>query len=135
MGRVHQAGAIAVRENNGAPEVFLVRAKKDPSQWVFPKGHIEPGETAPEAAARELQEEGGIAGSIVRQIGTSTFQSGAEEVEVTYYLTRFVGAAPALEDRASQWLTIDEAKRVLRFGDARRLLDEVARVLEGRGAE
>src|SRR6476646_10984685 len=62
MGVVRQAGAIAVRKSGAAHEVFIVRAKKNPGDWIFPKGHIEPGESAPDAAVRELLEEGGVIG-------------------------------------------------------------------------
>jgi 8-oxo-dGTP pyrophosphatase MutT (NUDIX family) len=127
MANVQQAGAIALRERNGATEVLLVRAKKDPSHWVFPKGHIERGETPADAAARELREEAGVTGSVLRPVGLSTFQSGAEQVDVTYYLVRFAGTVPPSEQRPSQWLPIDEARRTLSFDDARRLLDEAVR--------
>ena len=52
---VPQAGAIAFRIVDEAPQIMLVRAKKTPEHWIFPKGHIEAGETAEIAAARELE--------------------------------------------------------------------------------
>ena len=42
MGVVRQAGAIAIRKSGAGNEVFIVRAKKNPGDWIFPKGHIEP---------------------------------------------------------------------------------------------
>ncbi|MGZ4620044.1 MAG: NUDIX domain-containing protein, partial [Frankiaceae bacterium] len=33
--------------------------------WSLPKGHIEPGETEPEAAVREVEEETGIHGVVL----------------------------------------------------------------------
>src|SRR5579859_7135417 len=41
--RVEQAGGIAVRREAGRWTVLLVRARRDPTLWIFPKGHIEPG--------------------------------------------------------------------------------------------
>jgi 8-oxo-dGTP pyrophosphatase MutT (NUDIX family) len=59
---VFQAGAVVFKIVDGAPQIMLVRAKKTPEHWIFPKGHVEAGETAEIAAARELEEEAGIRG-------------------------------------------------------------------------
>jgi 8-oxo-dGTP pyrophosphatase MutT (NUDIX family) len=48
-----QAGAIAFEEE---PRFLLVRANKNPDQWVFPKGHIEKGESPQAAAPRDTVE-------------------------------------------------------------------------------
>lgn len=39
--------------------------------WFFPGGHIEPGESAPGALLREIDEELGVTGTITRFIGAS----------------------------------------------------------------
>lgn len=39
-------------------EILLIQDSKD--RWTIPKGHIEPGETAKQAAVREIGEESGI---------------------------------------------------------------------------
>ena len=132
MTRVPQAGAIAMRTTGGATEALIVRAKKDPSQWVFPKGHIEPGETAADAAVRELAEEAGVSGMIIQRVGVSAFRSGAEQVEVTYFLVRFVRRVSPSEERAIAWLPLEDARERLSFDDARRLLDQAARIYEAR---
>jgi len=43
-------------------EVLLVRRRNEPDAglWGYPGGHVEPGETALAAAARELREETGV---------------------------------------------------------------------------
>lgn len=53
-------GAIAVVIRNN--QVLLAKRRKNPDSglWGFPGGHVELGETALAAAARELQEETGI---------------------------------------------------------------------------
>ncbi len=53
-------GAIAVVIHND--QVLLAKRRKNPDSglWGFPGGHVELGETALAAAARELQEETGI---------------------------------------------------------------------------
>jgi 8-oxo-dGTP pyrophosphatase MutT (NUDIX family) len=71
MSHIAQAGAVTVRRHASGAQVLLARARRNPLEWIFPKGHIEPGETAEETAIRELQEEAGVAGEIVpRRCGT-----------------------------------------------------------------
>ena len=130
MTRAAQAGAIAVRGHGPDTDVLIVRATKTPGEWIFPKGHIEPGESAAEAAIRELREEAGVVGEIIRPVGVSTFTSGSEEVEVRYFLVRHLADAVRTEDRAIRWCRIEEAKALLTFDDSRRLLSVVQRVLQ-----
>ena len=122
MSHIAQAGAVTVRRHDSRAQVLLARARRNPLEWIFPKGHIEPGETAEETAIRELQEEAGIAGEIVRSIGVSIFESPRGEVEVTYFLVRFVGTAPPRESREIRWASFREARRLVTFPDAPRLL-------------
>lgn len=53
-------GAIAVLVDGD--RVLLAQRSKSPDRglWGFPGGHVEPGETALEAARRELREETGL---------------------------------------------------------------------------
>ena len=60
MPRVQQAGAIAARVRGDDTEFLLVTARKQPDEWIFPKGHIERGETPEDAALRELEEEAAV---------------------------------------------------------------------------
>jgi 8-oxo-dGTP pyrophosphatase MutT (NUDIX family) len=121
MSRVIQAGAIAMR----GKKVLIVRAKRNPLDWIFPKGHVEPGESLAETACRELAEEAGIAGEAVQEVGVSTFPRGRLLIDVTYYLVRFVGHVEPAEQREVRWCSLDEARTLLSFADAQRLLDRV----------
>jgi 8-oxo-dGTP pyrophosphatase MutT (NUDIX family) len=60
------AGGVVLNSNG---EVLVVNQKGD--SWSLPKGHIDPGETAEEAARRETYEETGIKDmTLVRELGT-----------------------------------------------------------------
>ena len=125
--RIEQAGGIVVRNDGDGLSVLLVRAKKDPALWIFPKGHIEPGETAEAAALRETQEETGVQGALVAPVAEPLeFQSGAELVRVQYFLIRPITESPSPEGREKRWFALDEAQRRLSFDNARRLLDEIS---------
>jgi len=128
MPPIRQGGAIAVRDTVKGPEVLLVRAKKDPRQWIFPKGHQEKGETLAETAVRELKEEGGVVGDAIKSIGVSTFRSGGEDVEVTYFLVRDTGRRKTAE-REVAWRSFAEAQKLVSFDDARWLLEKAQQAL------
>ena len=60
---LESAGILMHRRRSGALEVLLVHfggpfwRNKDEGAWAMPKGVIEPGETAEQAARREFEEE------------------------------------------------------------------------------
>jgi len=51
-------GLVFRRDKDGNVEFLLIQDHKD--RWTIPKGHIEEGETAQEAARREIGEEAGL---------------------------------------------------------------------------
>jgi 8-oxo-dGTP pyrophosphatase MutT (NUDIX family) len=126
---IRQAGAIAFREG---PRFLLVTARRDPRLWIFPKGHVEDGESDEEAALRELLEEGGVEGRPVAKVGTLDIDTGAETVRVEYYLVRAERETASSEDRKRRWCTYDEAILLIAFEETRRLLAR-ARDLVPRG--
>lgn len=100
--------------------VLIVRRSKTelflPNVWGVPCGKVDAGENAPEAALRELREETGLLGSVVRYLGESTFSSvwrgqAAENVQFNY-LVRPLGGRPEIklpkEDQEAAWLSRDE---------------------------
>lgn len=52
------AGGIIFRHGKKGVEILLIQDAKD--RWTIPKGHIEEGETAQQAARREIAEEAGL---------------------------------------------------------------------------
>lgn len=76
----HKAAACVVRTGDRGPELLVFRHPLAGVQ--IPKGTIESGETAADAAARELAEESGIlAGRVLRQVGWHQFDVGEDATD------------------------------------------------------
>jgi ADP-ribose pyrophosphatase YjhB (NUDIX family) len=120
---IRQVGAIAFKPG-ATPMVLLVRAKNNPSQWIFPKGHIEGRETEEDASARELLEEAGINGKPVRRAGEREFQRADKKYTVVYFLCTYISTENGGEPgRTPRWCSIEEALSLLTFSDTRELLE------------
>ena len=77
-----QAGAIVVRAGKTGPRILLVTARRNPDNWIFPKGHVEPGETLRAAAVREAREEAGVEGNVIAPAGRMSFDFGENTYRV-----------------------------------------------------
>ena len=126
---VQQAGAIAFKDG-AEPRFLLVTARRSPGTWIFPKGHIERGETVIEAAVRELEEEAGVKGDAVREVGTLRFRSGSEEVEVHYVLVAAASNGESREGRKIKWLPLRDALAALTYEASRKLLRKASKLAE-----
>jgi mutator protein MutT len=118
-----EAGAIVVRRDGGSLRVLLVTAKRDVTQWLFPKGHIETGETPEAAALREAAEEAGVTGRVLRPAGELSYEYAGRSIHVRYFLVEYERQRPAGEGRRCVWLVPSEARRQLTFPDTRTVLD------------
>jgi 8-oxo-dGTP pyrophosphatase MutT (NUDIX family) len=119
---VRQAGAIVFRNDDRIVRALLVRARRDPTLWIFPKGHIEPGELPQIAALRESFEEAGATGMVIGPAGPRlSFQSGNDMVAVEYYLVNLTAEMASPERRDKVWLIPEEVEERLVFQNAREL--------------
>jgi 8-oxo-dGTP pyrophosphatase MutT (NUDIX family) len=122
VSRYTHAGGVVFRTVDGERKYLLVESSKSPGEWVLPKGHIDPGETPEAAAAREVAEEAGVRAAVVARAGESQYAVGRQPVRVVFFLMRYQGETSRQEDRALAWRRCDEALRLLRFDDTRRIL-------------
>lgn len=115
----HKAAACVVRTSARGPELLVFRHPLAGVQ--IPKGTIESGETAADAAARELAEESGIlTGQVIRQVGWHQFEVGEDDTDAgprerQVWHTFLMAADAAQRDRWSQRASGSEAEASLVF--------------------
>ena len=120
MKKEQSAGGIILKKEDGQTKILLVEHKN--KTYVFPKGHIEKGETSQEAAKREIIEEVGLKDiEIGKKIGVVTrhsIKSDGTKVykDITLFLIKvnnfnYSNNAEEIFD----WFTIDKALTKLRY--------------------
>jgi 8-oxo-dGTP pyrophosphatase MutT (NUDIX family) len=97
--------------------------------WTFPKGHIEKGEKAEEAALREVQEETGYSCLAVKPFDRVQywFRRNGELTKktVTWFLMTPVektGTHDTDEILRTEWVTFEEAKKRAQYKSDKKLL-------------
>ena len=129
MIREFSAGGVLVRRFRGRFFVAAVRVKGG-SVLALPKGRIDPGERAPQAAAREVREEAGVQGELVEKLGDVRYwyQRDGERVlkVVSFFLFRYrSGSVRDHDDEvdAAEWVPLDDAARLLEYRGEREMAE------------
>ena len=133
------AGGVVLR---GDELVVIVPTRRGPhgSRVLgLPKGHPEPGESAAQAALREVREEAGVTGELLDSLGTIDYsyerrgRTIAKRVE--FFLIEYREGDPADHDHEveqARWMPLAEAVTALTYPGEREI---VSRVLSCRAAE
>jgi bis(5'-nucleosidyl)-tetraphosphatase len=132
----HSAGVIVFRDDSPRSYLLMRSALTRRPVWEFPKGALEEGESELDAAVRELLEETGLG------VGDYSLIDGFQEEE-RYYFTRGAGSDLCLirkrvgyflaewqrgeiqisrEASRFEWVPLEDALRMLRFPEKRRVL-------------
>jgi bis(5'-nucleosidyl)-tetraphosphatase len=129
MSRSTHGGGVVFKLTTEGPRYLLVEASGTRDRWLFPKGHVEDGETAAEAALREVWEEAGVRARTIRRLRRVEQKKEGDWITVVYYLMAYAGRKAALEDRRVRWFTFDEAIEELDLGKSRRVLRSADRLI------
>ena len=119
----------------------LVRARQ---HWGLPKGHVERGETPQAAALREIAEECGISGELLRivaELSPSEYVYRREGRLIFKLVHQFLVVTDASAVATPQlgeidelaWLSFDDASSRASFSDTRRALTAARAVLDATG--
>ena len=117
------AGCVVYRNDEDRVR-FLVISSSTGEHWVLPKGHIDPGEIPETTALRELEEETGVLGEIIRPLSIQSFVMNGREVVIQYFLVRMTGSKQAAEDRELLWLELNDAREKLSFTEGKHALKD-----------
>ena len=126
MIREFSAGGVVVRRMRGRPFVAVVRVRDD--VLALPKGHPDAGESAADAAWREVREETGLEAELVEKLDDIRYWyvRGGERVMkiVSFFLFRYRRGRVADHDHEVQeamWIPLDEAPDRLAYKGEREM--------------
>jgi 8-oxo-dGTP pyrophosphatase MutT (NUDIX family)/phosphohistidine phosphatase SixA len=126
---VYAAGAVLWRPavdpagKNAALEIAVIhRPRYD--DWSLPKGKVDPGETAPVAAMREVFEETGSRSVLGRRLAAVSYPIDLGVKKVYYWAARSTGGefAPGNEVDELVWLPVADATKKLNYAQDRKVL-------------
>lgn len=124
------AGAVLWRPNgdSATPEVAIIhRPRYD--DWSLPKGKVDPGETEPVAAVREVHEETGYASHLGRRLAAVSYPVDQGIKKVRYWAARGIDGefSPNAEVDEIKWLPVTEAMKQLAYPHDRKVLHRFAK--------
>ncbi len=115
---IRAAGGIVCRPGPAGPTEIAVVHRPMQDDWTLPKGKLDGGETAEQAALREVEEETGLRCQVVRPAGCTAYidRRGRDKI-VCYWIMRPLGGQfrPNAEVDAMRWLTVEEALASLSY--------------------
>ncbi len=134
------AGGVVYRRVAGEIEVAIAEQRDRVTAALttrLPKGKNESGETAEEAAVREVAEEVGLESRIVGDLGSVRYvyseSSARVSKQVHYFLMEWVPTEPRELDGEMErvyWCSIPEAERTLTFETEQRVMSRAQTQLE-----
>ena len=132
------AGGVVYRKDDAGPLFLLIRDSYQ--NWGFPKGHVETGERAEDAALREVREETGIDEVAIRGVIDTIdwyfrFRGRLIHKVCHFYLMETSQAITSPQHAegitACQWVDYGAARTAISYANARQLLLRAQEMVAG----
>jgi 8-oxo-dGTP diphosphatase len=118
--RIEAAGGVVLRDGaTGATEVLVVRRRRY-QDWSLPKGKLEQGERARDAALREVLEETGVRCVLGTRLPDVTYLHDGLPKRVKWWVMTVVedrGHTPDDEVQEVRWVDVERAQEVFTYPD------------------
>lgn len=121
-------GAIVYRNIGGTIRYLLIKNRRS-SNWSFPKGHIEKGESLEETAIREVREEAGIKIDIFPDFMSKSQYTVQNKIQKTVHI--FVATTKDEQTKIQYeeiedyiWLPYESAHKHLKFENDKNILTD-----------
>jgi 8-oxo-dGTP pyrophosphatase MutT (NUDIX family) len=118
------AGAVLWRTDGDSEPLVAVVHRPRYDDWSLPKGKVDPGETQPVTAVREVDEETGYVCELGRRLATVTYPVGPATKRVQYWAARTIGGEFTANSEVDEleWLPPKLAMKRLQYPDDRKVL-------------
>lgn len=121
-------GAVVYRNINGVIRYLLIKNKRS-SNWSFPKGHVEDGETPEETAKREVLEEAGIRITIFPGFSSKSQYSIQNRIQKTVQIFAATTKDEQTKIQPEEiedyiWLPFESAYNCLKFENDKTILKD-----------
>jgi 8-oxo-dGTP pyrophosphatase MutT (NUDIX family) len=120
--KVKQGGGIILHDG------LVVLRRNKAGKWIFPKGHVDLGESTAQTALREAEEETGLLVEVIEAVGSARFKTDDERLDVEYYILRSLGPGPRWprhENVDTFLVPPEQVAAHLSFGSLRKLWAQV----------
>ena len=132
------AGGVMYRKHSDGIQIALIHVR---NRWGLPKGHVEEGERIEETALREVREETGLEGRVVKKLGDIryAYRDKTKEGEpiriykrVHFYLLRYQKGDVRDHDHEvdeARWFPMDQVIKNLKFATERKMVHRALGIL------
>jgi 8-oxo-dGTP pyrophosphatase MutT (NUDIX family) len=121
---------VAIVVHRGSAFLIALRSPERGGYWHLPSGGVEEGESAPEAAGRELLEETGLRAPVTPIALELGYEGASGRIRVDAFAAEApAGWEPVLDEEhvAFRWCSLTEALGLLRYPEPRAAVEHVAK--------